>query len=49
MMDNFLRTSTETASSDEWAGQRAHNHINFSRIDVLVLSDASAGPSQDAK
>lgn len=49
VVHNLLRTSAETSTGDEWAGQRSHNHVDLCRINILVLCHTTTGPSENAK
>lgn len=49
MMHNLLRTSAETTTSDQGAGERTDNHVDLGRVNVLVLSNATASAAENTK
>jgi hypothetical protein len=48
-MDDLFRPGTEAPSSDERSRERAYNHIDFGRVDILMLRDTTAASAQNAE
>lgn len=49
MVDDLLRSCAEASSSNQGSGQRTDNHVDFGRINILMLRNASSRPAKDTK
>ena len=49
MLDDLVGAGAEAATCAEGPGEGADYHVDFGRVDVLVLGDTAAGAAQDAE
>jgi hypothetical protein len=49
VVNNLLGTSTEASTCHERTSQRPDDHVDFGRINVLVLGDTTASAAQNTE
>ena len=49
MLYDLVRASAETTACTKRACERAHDHVDFSGVDILVFGDPAAIPPENAK